>query len=394
MKYSRLGDVTKFIRGITFKPTDVMEGENESSIVCLRTKNVQSELDCRDLIRVPRTFVKNEAQFLKCGDLLVSSANSWNLVGKCSWIPELDFDATLGGFVSALRPKKEYVFDRYLYYWFSWNKTQELVRSCARQTTNIANLSIKQCEDLMLPLPPLEEQKRIAAILDKADELRRLRQESIKKLNTLSQSIFYEMFGGDNDGCLVPIVNLGDVCNKITDGTHQAPKWADCGIPFIFVSNVRNNEISLETNKWVSEKTYLELTKTSPIEYGDVLYTAVGSYGYAAVVDFNDKFLFQRHIAQIKPIKSKLNSFYLAHCLEIPFVRRQVDKIAMGVAQKTVTLSELKKIQIPCPTLSSQEKYFEKIKVLIDAQRQMKNELISLDSLFQSLQQRAFNGEL
>ena len=77
-----LGDVAAFIRGITFKPDDVISPENDGTVACMRTKNVQMDLDISDVWGVPQSFVKNKDQFLKTGDILVSTANSWNLVGN------------------------------------------------------------------------------------------------------------------------------------------------------------------------------------------------------------------------------------------------------------------------------------------------------------------------
>ena len=78
-----LGTVARFIRGITFKPEDKVEPGTSDSAVCMRTKNVQADLDESDLIAVPLDLVNREEQFINESDILVSTANSWNLVGKC-----------------------------------------------------------------------------------------------------------------------------------------------------------------------------------------------------------------------------------------------------------------------------------------------------------------------
>ena len=114
-----LRTVARFIRGITFKPDDKVEPGTRDSAVCMRTKNVQADLDESDLIAVPIHFVKREEQFINESDILVSTANSWNLVGKCSWVPKLKYVATAGGFISILRADQQEVFPRYLFYWFS-----------------------------------------------------------------------------------------------------------------------------------------------------------------------------------------------------------------------------------------------------------------------------------
>jgi type I restriction enzyme S subunit len=103
---ARLGDVARFVRGITFKPTDVVPLDTPGSVDCMRTKNVQAELDATDVWAVEASLVKRKDQFLISGDTLVSSANSWNLVGKCCWIPELGRPTSFGGFISVLRANR------------------------------------------------------------------------------------------------------------------------------------------------------------------------------------------------------------------------------------------------------------------------------------------------
>ena len=175
----KLGDVADYIRGITFKPADVVPAHSPDSVVCMTTKNVQATLDESKLTAVPPRFVKRAEQYLQCGDILISSANSWNLVGKATYVPKLSYAATAGGFISILRAQDEKVDPRYLYNWVSSGATQHRARLCARQTTNIANLDRGRFLGLKIPLPPLPEQRRIAAILDKADAVRRKRQQTL-----------------------------------------------------------------------------------------------------------------------------------------------------------------------------------------------------------------------
>ena len=190
-----LGEHAKLIRGITFKPADKCDPHDEGAVVCMRTKNVQATLDESDLIAIPSSLVKNPEQMLSTGDILVSSANSWNLVGKCCQVRELQYPSTAGAFISILRPKTEELDSIYLYRWFSSDEIQRKARSFGNQTTNISNLNHKRTLKLQIPLPPLAKQKRIAGILDAADALRAKRRESLAQLDTLLQSTFLDMFG-------------------------------------------------------------------------------------------------------------------------------------------------------------------------------------------------------
>src|SRR5438045_2061040 len=103
---ANLGRVARFIRGVTFKPEEIVPLETSGSVHCMRTKNVQTELNTRDVWAIPSTLVKRREQFLQEGDLLISSANSWNLVGRACWVPSLASETTFGGFVTALRPDR------------------------------------------------------------------------------------------------------------------------------------------------------------------------------------------------------------------------------------------------------------------------------------------------
>ena len=193
-KQVKLGDVSEFIRGITFKPEDVVELDTPNAVGCMRTKNVQFNLDLKDVWGVDRSFIRNESQLLNQGDLLISSANSWNLVGKAAWVPQLDFESTFGGFVTVLRANKELIEPRYLYYWFTSDRTQQLLRSFGQQTTNISNLNLARASDMLIRLPSIDSQKKIIASLDGLDSMRIKHEKAIEFLSIASKELCLQHF--------------------------------------------------------------------------------------------------------------------------------------------------------------------------------------------------------
>lgn len=192
MKHAQvaLGEVADLIRGITYKPSDVCDETAPSAVACMRTKNVQEVLDESDIVWIPASIIRNSSKYLMTGDILVSSANSWNLVGKGCWVPELSYPASAGGFISILRGNQALVDLRYLYHWFTSPQTQAKLRSYSNKTTNISNLDHSRTLGTELPLPPLEEQRRIAAILDRVQGLEKLAESQIKQLDALANSSF------------------------------------------------------------------------------------------------------------------------------------------------------------------------------------------------------------
>ena len=267
------------------------------------------------------------------------------------------------------------------------SSAEKLVRFATGAT--VQGITLDVLRSLKIPLPPFPEQRRIAAILDQADALRRLRRDSLVRVTDLRRSIFHTHQISLN----IPHQPLSMFCDKITDGTHQAPRWAESGVPFIFVSNVRNQTVSLHTEKFVSEDTYQDLTRHTSIDAGDVLYTCVGSYGHAALAP-SETFLFQRHIAHLKPGGDRMLPEYLVELLESPGVRRQADLYATGIAQKTVTLATLKAMQVQVPSLDQQQQVVDKLRQVKDMESQQGRMLEGANALFTSLQHRAFRGDL
>lgn len=184
---------------------------------------------------------------------------------------------------------------------------------------------------------------------------------------------------------LYPLRPLADLCERVTDGTHQPPKFTSSGIPFLFVSNIVNGQISFATTKFIAPDTHCELNRRCPVEVGDVIVSTVGSYGNAAVVHDDRPFSFQRHIAHIKLKTNLLDAVYLVHALHSAFVRAQIDKSVRGVAQKTLNLSELKKLQIPAPAINEQRRIADVLDRAETLRAKRRAALAELDGLAQSI---------
>ncbi|MCR5599518.1 MAG: restriction endonuclease subunit S [Ruminococcus sp.] len=239
--------------------------------------------------------------------------------------------------------------------------------------------------DLDIPLPPLEIQYQIADNLDKVTQTINLCNAILEKLDLLVKSRFVEMFYNTDDKR-----TIADICSIITDGTHQPPKFTQDGIPFLFVSNIVTNEITYNAEKFISEETYDELYKRTPIEIGDIVLSTVGSYGHPAVVKTNKKFLFQRHIAYLKPISSVVNSIYLHSAILSNDAQRQIEERVKGIAQKTLNLSEIRKITVPIPPLALQEQFAAFVEQTDKSKLAVKQVLEKAETLKKALMQEYF----
>lgn len=128
-------------------------------------------------------------------------------------------------------------------------------------------------------------------------------------------------------------VRVGDVVERLTDGTHQPPKFTDAGIPFVVIGNISGDQINWSSvRKWVSKETYTAESKRLKPRKNDVLYTAVGSYGMAVLVPDDRDFMFQRHIAYLRPDPRIIEPQFLRYALISPGLKAQADRAARGVA--------------------------------------------------------------
>ena len=220
--------------------------------------------------------------------------------------------------------------------------------------STIPHIYFKDYGKTLVPFHNPVEQQRIVDILSTVERQIEGSKQQLDQLDSLVKSRFVEMFGNLTDDMMKP---LKEVCSVITDGTHQPPKFENDGVPFLFVSNIASNSITYETNKFISMEDYQLLTKRTPIEIGDILVSAVGSFGHPAIVKDGKPFCFQRHIAYLKPIRKLIDSFYLHAALLSDDAQHYMDQCAKGVAQRTVTLKSFKEMRIPVPTVELQQEF-------------------------------------
>jgi type I restriction enzyme S subunit len=359
----------------------------------MRTKNVQAELDLADVWGIPAPLVRRKDQYLIPGDILVSSANSWNLVGKCCWVPDLPWPATFGGFVSVLRASPAKVDPRYLFRWFASDRIQATVRSFGQQTTNISNLNMERCLKLTLPLPPLAEQQRIAAILDKADALRAKRRASLAQLDALAQSIFLDMFGepATNPKGLA-MSRLGDVADIATGGTPSREEGGYFGgeVPWVKTTEV-NGEAICDTEEKLTQAG-LRAVRGKLHPAGSLVIAMYGqgkTRGRSARLGIDAAV--NQACAVVRP-SSKFSSGFMLVQLRLAYERLR--SMSRGGNQENLNLELVGSLPVVLPRIEEQAEFDRRITALDDVVARGKASLAQLDTLFTCLQNRAFRGEL
>jgi type I restriction enzyme S subunit len=393
-----LGEVCEFVRGITFKPTDKVGSGTLGAIPCFRTKNIQNKLDLRDLIFIPRRFARRTEQMLQAGDTLISTANSKEMVGKCSFISKLPFEATLGGFITAVRPHKHLVNPGYLYNWLNSPDVRITLRQTARQTTNIANLPLSQVAKLKIPLPPIPEQMRIVTILDAAEELRSLREKADQRTSYLIPALFHEMFGDPATNPKGwPIVRVRDVMTSCEYGTSTKGNEEGKGVPVLRMGN-----ITTEGNLDLSDLKHVELSEAEREKYrlqeGDILFNRTNSrvlVGKTGMWDGRFAAVAASYFIRLRFNDEKEHPQHFTTFMNLPKMKRELAGIARGaVGQANINGKELQNIRFPLPPISLQRKFADRVAEIRATEAQQAESCRRLDNLFQSLLHRAFRGDL
>ena len=222
--------------------------------------------------------------------------------------------------------------------------------------------------EIEIPLPPLPVQREIVARLERELAAVEKMKKGFEALAETAKAEFKaelkEVFESgelrvESGELAVRRVKLGEICETITDGDHQPPPKSSQGVPFLVISNVASGRISFENTRFVPRAYYEAIQENRKPRKGDVLLTVTGSYGIPVVVETDDMFCFQRHIALIRA--SRLDSKFLAYVLQSPESKRYFDLVATGAAQKTIGLGSIRAMSIPFPSMSAQRQIVDRL---------------------------------
>ena len=151
-------------------------------------------------------------------------------------------------------------------------------------------------------------------------------------------------------------VRLEDCCYSISDGDHQPPPKAQQGIPFVTISNINSmNQLDFSDTMFVPKEYYQSLDEKRKVRKGDVLYSVVGSFGIPVLIKEERPFVFQRHIAILRPKEDIVDSGFQFYTMLNRDFYAKADAVAIGAAQRTVSLGSLRNIKIDVPSLESQK---------------------------------------
>jgi len=337
-------------------------------------------------------------QLVKASDILVATVRP-NLNGVAQ-VPFQLNDATASTGYCVLRANNKSLNSKYLFYWV---QTKSFIGDMMSKSTgaNYPAVSDKLIKQSKIPLPPLAEQKKIAAILDAADRLRQKDAQLIAKYNELSQSLFLDMFGD-------PVINpmkwatsvFGDCVNDVVGGKSVGgdERLIRSGEKAVLkISAVTSGSFNPSEYK-VVEKNSLPAKLVHP-QKGDLLFSRANTkelVGATCIVDNEYKQLFlPDKLWRLDLIKDRALNWYIKFLLTHKGFRENLKKVATGTSGSMLNISKSKllKLEVPLPPITLQNQFAERIQHIEAQKQQAQTALQKSDDLFHSLLQRAFKGE-
>lgn len=407
--WTRIGELFQHNTG------KALNGSNKEGTVLpyITTSNLywnRFELD--NLKEMPFTDAEMEKCTATKGDLLVCEGGDY---GRAA-IWNYDFDIRIQNHVHKLRAYEE-LCTEYFYYLFNFLKSTGQIRG---KGIAIQGLSSGALHNLVVPLPPLNEQYRIVEKIHEIIPVWKQYAVASTKLNTLNatfpemmkKSILQEAVQGKlvpqdpndepasvllkkiaeekkrliKEGNIkkqkplpeitedeVPFdipeswewVRLGSVLKLLTDGTHKTPQYVEKGVPFISVKDMSSGSISFSNTKFITEKEADELNARCNPERGDVLLSKVGTTGVPAPVDTDIKFSLFVSVALLKFNIDLINREYLINVINSPCVQKQCTENTRGVGNKNWVMRDIANTLIPIAPLREQERIVSELKRII-----------------------------
>lgn len=397
-EWKKLGDVGELITGVTYKSNEAIDEPADNHIPILRANNINGEINFENLVYVPISRVKDR-QLIRDNDILIAmSSGSKNIVGKAAQSGH-DYYGSFGAFCGLFRCK-EHVNKKYVGFFFKSSNYRTIISHLSRGA-NINNLRKENIKYLDIPIPPLETQHKIVAILEKAEETKKLRAQADELTQHLLQSVFLEMFG---DPVSNPkgwsIATLEDILVELMNGLYLPKERyvSGAGIEMVHMSDAFYGVVEVgklkmvnatddEINKYCLTKNDLLIARRS-LNYE-------GAAKACQIPEINKPLLFESSLIKITPDLNTVLPIYLYYYLNNEVVRKEyVYKYITKSTISGINQTSLKQISILLPPLEIQKKFasiVDKSEITKQYQQQSFQEL---DNLFNTLMQKAFTGEL
>lgn len=393
MNTARVGDIAEQIRGVTYSKGEATAEPGPDSVALLRAGNItDSGIDLSDLTYVPRSRVSERQQIMQDDVLIAASSGSLSVVGKSARVTS-PLEATFGAFCKVLRPRTG-VHPGYFAHYFRTPEYRRYISSVAAGA-NINNLRADDLDRIELPLPPLPEQRRIAAILDEADALRTAVTTRLSQVSEFARVEQGRVFTSS-----ARTHTLADLLARIESGVSPVCESRPAGDDewgVLKLGAITTGEYCPGENKAI--RTGYAPKEALAVQAGDVLLSRKNTLDHVGasvyVTRTPRRRLLPDLVFRLVPHNPSIGRALQAF-LSLPATRRELSGLAGGSASSMANISKARLMTLRVPSFAPP--MVARIDALAAATEALRSRALQqateLDELFAALQDRAFRGKL
>jgi len=309
----------------------------------------------------------------------------------------LGMDAVVVSHICALVPKRQDFDIEFLYRLLCLIDMKKLTK----KTTGLDSIAFSDVKQIEIPLPPLPEQQRLASILDSADQVRRLRAQTLEKLDELVAALFLDSFGDQME----QTKSIGELLDSGAlllhkDGNHgsnypRVEEFGDCGVPFLSAKSFTSEGELIRDEVAFLNEDKANTLKIGWIESGDVLLAHNASVGRVALYGGQfERALIGTSLTAFRPNPNFLSGWFLAYALRSRAFQSQLERNMGQSTRNQVPITAQRELKIPLPPLPLQQQFAARVEAIEAVKARAREALVESDALFLSLQERAFAGAL
>ena len=405
-KWVHIGDVASVKGGKRLPKGHELTEEKTKHPYIRVTDFCDGSVDCSNLKYITEETAESIKRYIITDqDVFISIAGT---IGKVGIIPSFLNGSNLTENAAKLCELSSFVDNRYLCKVLS-SPFSQLQISQSTKTTTQAKLALSRIENIIIPLPPLEDQQRIVerieSLFSKLDEAKEKAQAVVDGFELRKSAILHKAFSGEltakwreeHGGGLESWEKkaLKDILD-VRDGTHDSPLYYDEGYALVTSKNLKNGTITDDGIKYISREDFIKINERSKVDIGDILFAMIGTIGNPVVVENEPNFAI-KNVALLKNV-GKVNPYYVKYYLESQYVKDKMKKEAKGSTQRFVPLGYLRKFEIVV-TINDEQKEIVRILGSLLAKEARAKEaaeavLEQVEVMKKAVLARAFRGEL
>ena len=390
---AKLGDVFPLVRnGASIRQTDGATGIPITRIETISNREIdRNKFGYANII----DGSKYKDYILQDGDILMSHINSEKHLGKVALYRKQGNEQIIHGMnLLMLRANPSVLFPPYATYFFETPAFLMQIQKITKKSVNQASFTVTALKEIEIPLPPLDEQRRIAAVLDKVSGLIAKRRAQLAKLDELVKVRFVEMFGDPvSNPHQYPISQLSEYIEFLTSGSRGWSQYfSDDGEYFITIKNVKNCSISLEDVQYIKPPDNAEAVRTK-VKDGDLLISITADLGRTGVVtkEIADHGAYiNQHLTCIRLNREKLNPLYVAYYMESPAGKMQFNAKNQAGVKAGLNFNAINSLKLVVPPLEKQGLFVEFVSQTDKSKLTIQQSLDKLEVLKKALMQQYF----